>query len=163
MPEVTDLTRVAQWAKSSGAPSEIYNAACRLLNQASADTEGLRERYTKALNATEPFTDHLVDAMLTTRDEEMERLRAAKRHLSERISVGQEGWNEIHREVERLRAAIQGAMEVYATHIDAYHPTRMHDPNCPGCHIGLVLSQRRPAKPDSIEELRARTEDGARS
>lgn len=31
MPEVTDL-RVAQWAKSSSAPSDVYNAACRMLN-----------------------------------------------------------------------------------------------------------------------------------
>lgn len=34
MPEITDLMRVAQWAKSSGAPSEVYNAACRLLDRA---------------------------------------------------------------------------------------------------------------------------------
>lgn len=33
MPEVTDLMRVAQWAKSSGSPSDVYNAACRLLEQ----------------------------------------------------------------------------------------------------------------------------------
>jgi hypothetical protein len=33
MPEVTDLMRVAQWAKSSGAPSDVYNAACRMLDQ----------------------------------------------------------------------------------------------------------------------------------
>lgn len=39
-------------------------------------------------------------------DAELERLRAAKRHLSERISIGQEGWNELHREVERLRAEL---------------------------------------------------------
>jgi hypothetical protein len=33
MPEVTDLMRVAQWAKSSGAPSDVYNAACRMLDK----------------------------------------------------------------------------------------------------------------------------------
>lgn len=33
MPEVTDLMRVAQYAKSSGgAPADVYNAACRLLD-----------------------------------------------------------------------------------------------------------------------------------
>jgi hypothetical protein len=30
---VTDLQRVAQWAKSSGAPPDVYNAACRMLDQ----------------------------------------------------------------------------------------------------------------------------------
>lgn len=32
MPEVTDLMRVAQWAKSSSSPSDVYNAACRMLD-----------------------------------------------------------------------------------------------------------------------------------
>ena len=33
MPEVTDLMRVAQYAKSDrDAPSDVYNAACRLLD-----------------------------------------------------------------------------------------------------------------------------------
>jgi hypothetical protein len=33
MPEVTDLMRVAQYVKSDkGAPSDVYNAACRMLN-----------------------------------------------------------------------------------------------------------------------------------
>lgn len=79
----SDLQKVCQWAKSNHSPSEVYNAACRLLDEHAA------------------------------RDEEIERLRAAKRHLSERISIGQEGWNEIsrerdalEREVERLRAEL---------------------------------------------------------
>jgi hypothetical protein len=37
MPEVTDLQKVAQWAKSSGAPSDVYNAACRMLDHAQRD------------------------------------------------------------------------------------------------------------------------------
>ena len=33
MPEVTDLMRVAQYVKSDrDAPSDVYNAACRLLD-----------------------------------------------------------------------------------------------------------------------------------
>lgn len=39
-------------------------------------SDDLRARYTAALDATEPFVDLLVDAMLAARDEEMERLRA---------------------------------------------------------------------------------------
>jgi uncharacterized protein YlxW (UPF0749 family) len=46
MPEVTDLMRVAQWAKSSGSPSDVYNAACRLL-----DTD----------NSAKVAADHLLD------------------------------------------------------------------------------------------------------
>lgn len=49
------------------------------------DTAALAERVVAAVN-------------------EVERLRAVKRHLSKRISIGQEGWNEIHREAEQLRA-----------------------------------------------------------
>ena len=34
MPEVTDLLRVAQYVKSDrNAPSRVYNAACRILDQ----------------------------------------------------------------------------------------------------------------------------------
>jgi hypothetical protein len=36
MPEVTDLQRVAQYVKSDKtAPSDVYNAACRMLDGAS--------------------------------------------------------------------------------------------------------------------------------
>lgn len=54
MPEVTDLMRVAQYVKSDrDAPSEVYNAACRLLDR-HADTartsEGTPlERFTAGL------------------------------------------------------------------------------------------------------------------
>jgi hypothetical protein len=56
MPEVTDLMRVAQYAKSSGAPSDVYNAACRLLDQRDerrraeiARVEALAERWGRGL------------------------------------------------------------------------------------------------------------------
>ena len=41
MPEVTDLMRVAQYVKSDrDAPSEVYNAACRLLDELAKPSEG---------------------------------------------------------------------------------------------------------------------------
>lgn len=52
MPEPTDLQRVAQWAKSSNAPSDVYNAACRVLDAPDELVE-LRARlaeYENALN-----------------------------------------------------------------------------------------------------------------
>lgn len=48
MPEVTDLMRVAQYVKSDrGAPSDVYNAACRLLDNrisVQATTDHLLDR-----------------------------------------------------------------------------------------------------------------------
>jgi hypothetical protein len=49
MPEVTDLMRVAQWAKSAAScagPPEVYNAACRLLDE----MEAIRAGAEKLLN-----------------------------------------------------------------------------------------------------------------
>lgn len=40
-------------------------------------SEDLRQRYAAALDMTEPFAEHLLDAMMAVRDEEMERLQAA--------------------------------------------------------------------------------------
>jgi hypothetical protein len=88
MPEVTDLIRVAQWAKSSGSPSDVYNAACRLLD---APAEGSFRWYLKQVEAER-------DALNAAN----ERMKA----LAERWGGGL--WAERYAARE-LRAALDGA------------------------------------------------------
>jgi hypothetical protein len=67
-----------------------------------------------------------------------------------------EGYDAAVAERDALKAAIRAALEIYATHHETSHPTRLHDPSCAGCRIGLTLSRLRPAESDSREEIQAR-------
>lgn len=68
----------------------------------------------------------VIDRICAERDAlkaEAEQLRAVKRHLSERISTGQEGWNEIYREAEQVRVERDEAI----VRADAQFKTRMEE------------------------------------
>ena len=57
---------------------------------------------------------------------------------------------------DAIREATRPALEIYAAHHKTAHPTRMHDPDCDTCRMGLMLQQDLPGRPDSIEELKRR-------
>ena len=96
MPEVTDLMRVAQYVKSDrDAPSDVYNAACRVLDE----QEAMRCGAEKLLNMSIDLGRQLghAEACVNVLEAERDALRAKVSRLqAERI------------EREAVRKATQG-------------------------------------------------------
>jgi hypothetical protein len=124
MPEVTDLQKVAQYVKSDKtAPSEVYNAACRMLDA--------------------PERIRPADPALPIRGEELERLRAELEKLrtarDEAHSVAEKWFNiaindgRVIESVRQYAAELRtycspaGVAAVYADRIEELLPPRALD------------------------------------
>lgn len=68
----------------------------------------MRERYRKALEPGQPFTDRLVDAMVAARDEEMERQRLALNGANAMKGVHKRRADNLRRQLDHAKAALAG-------------------------------------------------------
>jgi hypothetical protein len=121
----SDLQKVCQWAKSSHSPSDVYNAACRLLDQV-GEFERLRrlemfgdENHTARLAEIDRLQN-----LLHERTVELEQLRAKVESLTEsrifwRKFAGKLEAERDERQDERdaLKAAVEGKAIVEKEHL----------------------------------------------
>lgn len=139
---------LAETQRAVGKAIAKYSAAKECAEKADAELQRIHRAITDTYGE-----DYAGDDVATEVERLLGHLAEHEAHVMRILQAKNEALEKAQAERDTLTAAITAALEERQRHIREFHPTRLVDPSCAGCRIGLVLSREMPARIDTPEEL----------